>query len=84
VEMQTQRTDFRTQRGKEMVANERVVLSIHISISKRDSQWDLLHDAGRANPVLRENLVGGTGWEVTGRFKREGTHVHPWLIHVDV
>ena len=23
-------------------------------------------------------------WEVGGRFKRKGTHVYPWLIHVDV
>ena len=23
-------------------------------------------------------------WEVGGRFKREGTYVYPWLIHVDV
>ena len=24
------------------------------------------------------------GWEVEGRFKREGTHVYLWLIYVDV
>ena len=24
------------------------------------------------------------GWEVGGRFKREGICVHLWLIHVDV
>ena len=32
------------------------------------------------------NLEGwdGVGWEVTGRFKREGTYVSLWLIHVDV
>ena len=24
------------------------------------------------------------GWEVRGRFKREGTDVYLWLIHVDV
>ena len=23
-------------------------------------------------------------WEVGGKFKREGTYVHLWLIHVDV
>ena len=26
----------------------------------------------------------GIGWEVGGRFKREGTYVYLWLIHVDV
>ena len=24
------------------------------------------------------------GWEVEGRFKREGTYVYLWLIHVDI
>ena len=24
------------------------------------------------------------GWEVGGRFKREGTYVYLWLSHVDV
>ena len=24
------------------------------------------------------------GWEVRGRFKREGTYVYLWLIHIDV
>ena len=23
-------------------------------------------------------------WEVRGRFKREGTYIYLWLIHVDV
>jgi len=27
---------------------------------------------------------GGMGWEVGGRFKREGTSVYLWLIHDDV
>ena len=27
---------------------------------------------------------GGMGWEVGGRFKREGTYVDLWLIHIDV
>jgi len=24
------------------------------------------------------------GWEEGGKFKREGTYVYPWQIHVDV
>ena len=24
------------------------------------------------------------GWEVRGRFKREGMYVYLWLIHIDV
>ena len=27
---------------------------------------------------------GVMGWEVGRRFKREGTYVYLWLIHVDV
>ena len=27
---------------------------------------------------------GGMGREAAGRFKREGTYVHLWLIHVDI
>ena len=23
------------------------------------------------------------GWEVAGRFRREGTYIYLWLIHVD-
>ena len=37
-------------------------------------------------PQRGQNLdeKGGMGWEVEGRFKREGTYVHLWLIHVAV
>ena len=45
---------------------------------------NLLCHAGTSNPVLCDNLGGGMGWEVGGRFRKEGTHVHLWLIHVDV
>ena len=27
---------------------------------------------------------GGKGWEMGVRFKREGTYVYLWLIHIDV
>ena len=33
---------------------------------------------------LCNKLEGWDGQEVGGGFKREGTHVHLWLIHVDV
>ena len=41
-------------------------------------------------PVLCDNLEGwdgigvGMGWKVGGRFKRKGTYVYLWLVHVDV
>ena len=32
---------------------------------------------------LSDNLEGGMGWEAGGSFKRQGTYVYLWLIHVD-
>ena len=44
-----------------------------------------LYDLGSLNPVLSDSLGGdGMGWEVGERFRKEGTHVYLWLIHVDV
>ena len=45
---------------------------------------NLLYVAGNPKPVLCDNLEGKIGREVGGRFKREGTYVCLWLIHVDV
>ena len=42
----------------------------------------MLYDAGNTQLVLCDNLEGCDG--VGGRFKREGTYVYLWLIHVDV
>ena len=30
-----------------------------------------------------KTLRGGIGWKVGGTFKREGTNVYLWLVHVD-
>ena len=40
---------------------------------------NLLYDSGSSNP-----MKSGMGWEVGGRFNREGTCVYLWLIHVGV
>ena len=46
-----------------------------------------MHEAGHSKPVLRDNpdgIVPGVGmgsWEEGSGW---GTHVHPWLIHVNV
>ena len=43
-----------------------------------------MHEAGHSKPVLWDNPEGGGG-EGAGRRGQDGeTHVHPWLIHVDV
>jgi len=39
---------------------------------------------GTQTRVLYQPRGSGKGWEVGGRFKREGTYVYLWLIHVDV
>ena len=39
------------------------------------------HIFGELKPGLCNNLEG---WEADGRYKREGTCVYLWLIHVDV
>jgi len=43
---------------------------------------NFLHDSGNSNLVLYDNAERWS--EVGGRFKREGIHIHLWLIHVDV
>ena len=45
---------------------------------------ELLYDAGNSAWYFVTTERGGIGWEVGGRFKREGTYVYLWLIHVDV
>ena len=42
------------------------------------------YDAGSSNWGSVTTFRGGMGWEVAGRFKRKGTYVCFWLIHVDV
>ena len=41
-------------------------------------------NSGNSNWGFVTSQRGGKGWEVAGRFKREGTYVHLWPIHVDV
>ena len=44
----------------------------------------LMHEVGHSKLVLQDNTEGWEG-EGHGRgLQDEGTHVHPWLIHVDV
>ena len=45
---------------------------------------NLLHDSGNSNGGSVTTLRDGLGWEVGGRFKREGTYVYLCLIHVDM
>ena len=40
------------------------------------------HEAGHSKPMLWDNPKWGGRW--AGGFQDGGTHVHPWVIHVDV
>ena len=40
-----------------------------------------MYDSRELKPGLWNNLKG---WEVGGRFKREGTCAYLWLMHIDV
>ena len=48
---------------------------------KADGQWKVAIWRRELRPDALWHLVG---WEVGGRFKREGTQVYPGLIHKDI
>ena len=41
-----------------------------------------MHEAGHSKRVLWDNQEGWGGEGGGRRVQDEGTHVHPWLIHV--
>ena len=43
----------------------------------------MLYDAESPKPVPFDHLEGGVGREVGGRFRKRGTYLYLWLIHVD-
>ena len=58
--------------------------SICTTVYKMDSQWEFTvwcRDQIQYSVLTQR---GGMGWEMGGRFKREGTYIYLWLIHVDV
>ena len=59
-------------------------METNITICKIDSQWEFAVCLRELKQWLCINLEGWTGREMGGRFKREGTYVYLWLIHVDV
>ena len=86
VEMQTQRTygqeQGRGSRGWDEWVEQHE--NIYTNICKIDSQWKFAYDLGNSNWGSVVTQRGGERWEIGGRFKREETYVHLWLIHVDV
>ena len=56
---------------------------MYITICRIDDQCKFYAEAGHSKPVLWDNPEGWCG-EGGGRVQDGGTHVHLWLIHVDV
>ena len=86
VGMQTQKTDLWTRWGKERVGQvERVAWKHTIcnSIPYVIASRNLVNDS-ELKLVISDNQEewGGMWWEVGERFRREGTYVYLWLIHV--
>ena len=55
--------------------------NIYIPYVKQRASGNLLYEAGSS---IWCSVSRGIWWEVGERFKREGTYVHLWVIHVNV
>ena len=51
---------------------------------KQIANGNLLCDAVSSTQCSVKTQRGGMGWEMGGRFKKEGMYVYLWLIHSDV
>ena len=56
-------------------------METYITICKTDSQQEFAVWLRKLKQGLCINIEG---WEMGGRFKREGIYVYLWLIHVEV
>ena len=63
---------------------ERVTWKLILPYVRQIASGNLLYDSGSSNQDSVTTQRGGMGWEVGGRFKREGTYVYLWLISADV
>ena len=69
-------------RGEKRVrCMERVTWKFTLLYVKIDSQWEFAVCLRECKQGLCNNLEGK---EMGGKFKREGTYVYLWLIHVDI
>ena len=64
--------------------NEERSTETYTSYVEQIASGDLLYDAGSSTRCSVTTQKGGMGREMTEQFKREGTYVCLWLIHVDV
>ena len=63
---------------------ERVTRKLTLPYVKQITNGNLLYISGNANRGSVSIKRGGRGREMGGRFKKEGTQVSLWLIHVEV
>ena len=63
---------------------ERVAWKPMTNINKIDIPWEFAVWLRKLKLELCNNLEGGMGKEMGGRFKRKGTYVYLWLSHADV
>ena len=53
-------------------------------LKKLNQNYHMIHDSGDQTWHSVATQRVGMEWEVGERFKREGTYVYLWLIHIDV
>ena len=58
-------------------------METYITICKI-ANGNLLYGSGNSNRGSVSISRGGMGWEMGGRFKREGIYVYLWQIHTEV
>ena len=68
------------ERGGEDEMYRKSNMETYITICKIDSPQEFAVSFRKLKQGLCDKLEGGVG----RRFKKEGTYVHLWLIHVDV
>ena len=59
-------------------------METYVTVCKIDNQWEFAIWLRKLKWGLRINLEVWDGREVGEWFKREGTYVYLWLIHVEV
>ena len=63
---------------------ERVTWKLTLPYVKQIANGNLLYGSGNSNRGSVSISRGGMGWEMGGRFKREGIYVYLWQIHIEV
>ena len=57
---------------------------MYITICEIDDSPNSMHETGHSKPVHRDNPEGSDGQGGGSGIQDGRTHVHPWVIHVNV